>query len=462
MEKIAGSFRDPAGSVYTYEGRILRHVKKSAGKEWEIFRSSALFRELQKREYLQQTIVVSPDVILHPESVIEILEHVPLPAVSYPFEWSFSMLRDAGIFHLELLAYCLERGYITKDGSSYNIQFLNGKPIFIDPFSFVPYREGDPWVGFSQFSKHFLFPLLMSAHTCIPFHPLLRDKLDGIDLSLARKFFSWRDIGKSGVAVHILLQSMLQSEFQNVRESLRHPISSSRALKKKSLSRMIQSLESLLRSLPAGHFSSQWERYVAEHRYNESDYQLKKSFVEQAVMRAQPDLVCDLGANTGDYTLCAAQYARNVIAVDFDYQSVDVLYQRTKASGIRNILPLVFDCLNPSPGSGWKLQERLSFFDRVHPDMVFALALMHHMVIGANIPLEDFVEWLMNFAPTVVLEFVDKKDPKVCLLLKEKDDIYAEYTQEELERIICLRGSIIKKQILPCGTRTLYLIERMP
>ncbi len=460
MEKLPGSFKDPAGSVYIHEGRILRVVAKSARQDWKKFQSSSLFLELQQTEYLQKTVLLDSSEAPRLEGVVDVLEHTSFPVISYPFEWSFSMLRDAGLFHLELLVYCLERGFITKDGSGYNIQFVNGKPLFVDPLSFIEYREGDPWVGFAQFFRHFLFPLMISAYTRIPFHPLLRDKLDGIDIRLTRRFFSWCDAFKPGVLLYVLIQDLLQSGFENAQESLAHFISSSHVLQKRSLLRMVQNMQSLLRSFPIPRFSSQWEHYMENCAYSSVDSKEKKEFIERAVAQVRPDFLCDIGTNTGEYALCAAHYAKNVVAVDFDYQAVDALYRRAMAGGVHNVLPLIVDCLNPSPALGWKLQERLSFFERVRPDMVLALAFIHHMVIGANIPLEDFIDWLLRFAPVVVLEFVDKKDPNVSLLLKDKEDTYADYTQESLERIVSARGSIVRKRELSCGTRILYFIQR--
>lgn len=460
MEKMPSSFKDPSGCVYVHKGRILRAVSERARQEWNIFQNSGLFLELQQKGYLQNTVPVSFDDIPRPQGTAYVFEHTPFPFISYPFEWSFSMLRDAGIFHLELLAYCLERGFITKDGSAYNIQFVDGKPLFIDPFSFVEYRKGDPWVGFAQFARHFLFPLMISAYKRIPFHSFLRDKLDGIDIHTARRFFSWSDTLKPGVALYVLIQELLQSGFENTKEHFARSISASHALQKGSLSRMAYRLRSFLDSLPVPRFASQWEHYERTHAYSSADAQEKKEFVERAAAEVRPALLCDVGANAGEYAFCAAPFAKHIVAVDSDYQAVDALYRRAQSSYIRNILPLVVDFVNPSPGLGWRLQERSSFFDRVRPDMVFALALVHHIVIGANVPLEDFIDWLMRFSPVVVLEFVDKKDPNAVRLLKDKEDVYPWYTQEALELAICARGSILQKRQLPCGTRTMYMIQR--
>ena len=110
-----------------------------------------------------------------------VLEHERIPFVSYPYEWTFSMLRDAALLQLELLRRALDEDLMLKDSSSYNVQWNGARPVFIDVGSFERLRPGEPWAGYRQFCMLFLYPLLLKAYRGVPFQPLLRGSLDGIE-----------------------------------------------------------------------------------------------------------------------------------------------------------------------------------------------------------------------------------------------------------------------------------------
>ena len=109
-----------------------------------------------------------------------VLRHDRIPFVSYPYEWSFSQLQDAGALHIDLLLAALGEGMTMKDGYAYNLQFRGSAPVFIDIGSFEHY-SGGPWPGYRQFCQTFLFPLLLQAHKNFSFRPLLRGQVNGIE-----------------------------------------------------------------------------------------------------------------------------------------------------------------------------------------------------------------------------------------------------------------------------------------
>jgi hypothetical protein len=125
-----------------------------------------------------------------------LLEHERVPFVSYPYEWTFSMLRDAALLQLELQLQALEEGLTLKDASPYNVQWRGSRPVFVDVGSFERLREGEPWAGYRQFCTLYLYPLLLQAYKGIPFQPWLRGRLDGIE---PRERCS-RDVTSCGVA----------------------------------------------------------------------------------------------------------------------------------------------------------------------------------------------------------------------------------------------------------------------
>ena len=138
------------------------------------------------------------------------LKHERIPFISYPYEWSFSQLQDAGALHIDLLLDALGEGMTMKDGYAYNLQFRGSAPVFIDIGSFEQYGGG-PWPGYRQFCQTFLFPLLLQAHKNFSFRPLLRGQVNGIEPGQIRGLMTGTDLAKAGVLKHVALHSAMDT-----------------------------------------------------------------------------------------------------------------------------------------------------------------------------------------------------------------------------------------------------------
>jgi ribosomal protein L11 methylase PrmA len=170
--------------------------------------------------------------------------------------------------------------------------------------------------------------------------------------------------------------------------------------------------------------------------------------------------VWDIGCNVGVFSRIAAERARYVVAMDGDHVAIDRLYRALKADRVPNILPLVVNIADPSPNLGWRNMERKRIDERGRPDLVLALALIHHVVIGANIPLAEFVQWLFDLGGDLVIEFVTREDPMVATLLRNKEDHYHDYHEDVFERTLAAKFQVVKRQSLGSGTRILYYAQR--
>jgi ribosomal protein L11 methylase PrmA len=144
--------------------------------------------------------------------------------------------------------------------------------------------------------------------------------------------------------------------------------------------------------------------------------------------------VWDLGANTGEYSRAAREAASLVISFDVDPAAVERNYRRTRKEGETGIIPLLLDLANPSPSQGWAGRERLSLEDRGPADAVLALALIHHLAIGHNLPLDRIAAYFGRLARVLIIEFVPKSDAQVSRLLLSRQDIFPQYTKEEFEK----------------------------
>jgi len=218
----------------------------------------------------------------------------------------------------------------------------------------------------------------------------------------------------------------------------------------------VRRLKSIVSKLQWKRAKSEWSEYADVNSYTDKDSDAKAVFVRDVARTKQWNLVWDLGCNTGRFSRITAEQARTVVAMDSDHLAVELLYQNLKKEQKRNILPLVMNIADASPGLGWKGEERKPITQRGTPDLILALALIHHIVISANIPLYEFIGWLASFGSDLVIEFVTKDDPMTKILLKNKEDQYTDYELGYFEKCLKEKFAIVRREQLASGTRLLY------
>lgn len=390
------------------------------------------------------------------------LWHERLPFISYPYEWSFGMLQDAALLHLDLLERALADDVSMKDGTAYNVQWRGATPVFIDVASFEPLSPGQPWAGYRQFCQTFLYPLFLQAYKHVDFQPWLRGRLDGITPEEFRNLMSFRDRFRPGVFTHVILHAWLQSRktFDEVDTARALPKAGFAKELIRNNARGLRRLVSRLNWTPP---ASAWSGYIGDNTYSQRDRDRKLEFVRRVVAQRARGLTWDLGCNTGEYSRIAAENSDLVVAADADPQSVERLYQslRTGQASLRGrILPLVVSVSDPSGGLGWRGAERKPFEVRGHPELILCLALVHHLVISQGIPLPELVRWLTALAPELIIEFVDKSDPMVKRLLRGRRDNYTDYSADVLRECLSESMEIVQTEALECGTRTLFHAAR--
>ncbi|WDZ82516.1 methyltransferase domain-containing protein [Micromonospora cathayae] len=453
------SFRDPANRVFHRDGHVLRGLDERAARDYRALAGAEFFRTLLAAGKVCGTEPVGP---LPDAPWATVLRHERISFVSHPYEWSFGMLRDAALLHLEILREAVTAGFTLKDGSAYNVQWRGVEPVFIDVGSFEPAREGEPWAGYRQFCQTLLYPLLLQAHLGVDFQPWLRSRVDGIEAEQLRPLFRGLRRLLPGVPTHLHLHAAMQRRHAtatttDVRDQLR-AAGYSRELTLATVRGLTRLVDRLDRPAPDSH----WVDYQRTCGYSADDRAAKERFVEAALTAGpRPALLLDLGANDGRYARLAARHADQVVAVEQDPVVVDGLYRRLRADRQRRVLPLVMDLADPSPGGGWRGVERASFADRAAADVVLALAVVHHLAIGRNVPLPEVVDCLVGLTRPggrIVVEFVHPADPMADRLLANKPaGLFPDYRPEVFARLLADRCRIERRLDLPCGTRTLYL-----
>lgn len=453
-----GSFRDPGGRIFRSGEDVFRTVMQAAAGNFARVSQSGVLRKLADQGKLVDFADVTdraPALGLADVSVL--LAHPSIPFISYPYEWSFSLHKAAALAHLDLHLELLEHGFTLSDATAYNVQFEGVRPVFIDHLSVRPYVDGEIWAGHRQFCMQFLNPLLMwSALDLQPNH-WFRGSLEGIAPEDLAKLIPMRKRLNWTILTHVIAQAAMQN--RSVRSTARPATSRTARLPRAGFEGMLRGLRSAIAKLEVPSHKTVWSDYAGNTSYAAPEAQAKHAFVREMVAAVRPGLLYDLGCNSGDYSKSALEAgAGKVIGFDFDHGALEVAYRRAREEDL-DLLPVWLDAANPSPAQGWGQAERMGLSGRAKPDALLALAFIHHIAIGRNVPLDMAIDWLVSLAPSGVIEFPHKDDPMVRILLSHRPDIFPDYHNEAFASLLSQRARIVKSaDVLP--TRTLYWYER--
>ena len=453
-QPLDSSFRDPSGFVFTRDGILYRQVNRVFQPEFEAVTASGLYDELARDGLMVSHRIVGLDLAASPEAAA-VLQPDRVGFISYPYEWSFGQLRDAALLTLEIQQRALAKGLTLRDASAYNVQFERGRPVFIDTLSFEPRKEGAPWVGYRQFCEHFLVPLALMSRVDMDLGSLLRTHLEGVPLELGARLLGRRSWLRPGLLFHVQLHAMAQRRYK---DRPPEPGVAQRPISAQTVLGLTQSLRSVVEGLTWDPGGTEWSDYAGDNNYTAEAAGSKRELVAGMLRGRGARTVWDLGANTGEYSRAALTVAEHVVAFDLDPAAVERNYRRVRAEGETAILPLRMDLTNPSPALGWAHRERLSLEQRGPADALLALALVHHLAIGHNLPLERVADFLARLGRALVIEFVPKSDSQVQRMLRSRPDIFPSYTREGFEA--AFRSSFHIDAVTPVSgsERLMYLM----
>lgn len=451
-----GSFRDPAGHVFILDDEVVRSVNAGARASFEQVIASGILEELTKQGLMIPTSLDESGRSLERftgargETPAFLLLHPRLDFVTYAHEWTFSQLKDAALCHLDVQLVALAHGVTLSDASVHNIQFHRGKPLHIDPLSLRPYIDGEAWAGYNQFCRMFLLPLLIEAWAGVGFQLLLKGSVDGIPLEYGASLLPRHKLltsvnGFLHVFLHARMTKAVNSSKPSKGKAVNKPAvpKSQHVALLKELRHWINSLQSA-RSRKGN--STYWSEYAAVNSYSSDMRQTKAGFVDRFARRLierRPSsadngrtLICDIGGNTGEYSKVATDAGVALaIIFDSDLDSLEVAYARYR-SGVP-VFPMLMDIADPSAATGWNQSERKGLNERSSSVTgVLALAVIHHLCIGRNLPLKAVVRWLVGFAAEGVIEFVPKSDPMVHGLLSNREDVFSDYDEVHFLRYL--------------------------
>lgn len=454
ISSIPGSFRDPSGFVFYSGETLLRSVNRCYADQYDHLMKSGLYDEAVQQRLLIPHREVPPKPVCPPETY-RLLQPTIIPFISYPYEWCFSQLKDAALTVIHLQQLAMEYGMTLKDAPAYNIQFLKGRPVWIDTLSFEKYNRLSPWAAYQQFCQHFLAPLSLMAWSDFRLIHLMKSNIDGIPLSLASSLLPTRTWLNSGILFHVHLHARSQRKNTTIDDKVR-----SRTISQNQILGLLDHLEATIQHLSLKKPESIWVDYYNDNNYTRESEKEKERLVLEYLLSLEPGVLWDFGGNIGNFSHMAASNGFECILFDNDHGCIERCYTEIKKSGEEHILPLYMDLSNPSPGIGWRNEERTALLKRPKPDTILALALIHHLAIGNSVPLKELARFFGEMCDNLIIEFVPKSDDQVQRLLLVRQDIFSEYTKETFEREFSRYFVIKRRDTIKNSERILYLMRR--
>lgn len=447
-----GSFRDPDGFIFYRNGEIYRAVSPSYRKDYELLLGSGLYDTLVKKGYLVaheecsgEEVVAESYKTIRPEMI---------EFISYPYEWSFSQLKEAALLTLRIQKTALDHGMSLKDASAFNVQFRGPRPVLIDTLSFEEYKTDRPWPAYRQFCRHFLAPLALMVYRDPGLIRMLQLHIDGLPLDLTSELLPRRTRFRLSLYSHIHLHARAEKKYSDraVKDRVR--------LKKTYLYGLIAGLERAVERLQWKPEKTEWSDYYSDTNYSVQAFEEKKNIVRSFVERFQPRTLWDLGANTGEFSRACVENGRKIVSFDGDHAAVEKNFLECHpVKEHRDILPLVLDLTNPSPDIGWLNQERRSLIARGPADLGLALALVHHLAIVNNLPFSLIADFFQRCCRNLIIEFVPKTDSQIQRMLLNREDIFSDYNQQAFEEAFSRSFRILETKRLPQSDRVLYAME---
>ena len=451
-----GSFRDPAGKIFYKNGKVYRKLSETGAKRFDYLKKDNLLEELIKKEFIVKTSETDGRQIDDKLKGEKILEHEKIDFISYPFEWTFNQLKDAALFHLDFQIYLLNKNAKLIDASAYNIQFKDNKPIFIDVLSIDEYKDGEFWYAHKQFCENFFNPLLLSSRKGVSFNNWFRGNLEGIQTSDLNSLLNFFDFTSPSVFINVFMMNKLDERSKINPKKASDKVKFSKKFSKKSFINLLSQMRNFISKLKSKKKISDWDTYEENNTYQVQEEEDKLSVIKNFVDKHNPSFLVDLGCNEGKYSEYASKQKNvKVVGIDFDLNVLDRAYIKSKKNN-PNFFPMYVDFSNPSSNLGWAGSERKGLQERSNFDCVIALALIHHLVIAKNIPLEDVIKWIVSFAPSGLIEFVPKEDPTAKIMMSLKGDIFKDYEEKKFETLLSKYAKIKNISNVTSTNRKIY------
>jgi hypothetical protein len=473
MRSSLPSFRDPGGSLLNIDGRIIRMVRQCALDDLRRFLASETAQKYIADGKIVSTETLSPEAVstfgdrLDVDSSDIVVEHGRVPFPSFPMEWAPEMLFAAADFTLELALEFLKEGIGLKDATPYNVLFKGPEPVFIDILSFEQRDPGDSvWLPYAQFVRTFLLPLLANGRFSISIDQIFATRRDGLEpedvYRLCSPLQRITPPFLTNVSMPVMLNSRAEASGGAIYERKLLPDADRARFIVESILKSTH--RSLARLKPKSGKGSAWSGYMtAKESYRPDDFGAKHDFLTSILDEFRPKNVLDAGCNTGHFSFLAAERGARVVAIDYDPVVVGSVWREAAARGL-DVLPLVVNLARPTPACGWRNMENPSFLDRARGsfDMVFMLALIHHLLVSERVPLKEIISLAAELTTDMLVEeYVDPDDPMFRRLTRGRAKLFEGLNRDAFEAACSEYFRVVRVLPLNDAKRCLYVMRKV-
>lgn len=429
------SFKDPDGFVFKFNEKIYRCIYQNSSNNYlDIFEKDFFIHLIKEKKIISFKEVENNffDKLDKIEKNDKILNIDKIDYFSSPYEWPFDQLKDAAIFHLDLEIFLLKNDHCLKDASSKNIIFKNNKPLFIDLLSFKEYKKGDFWLGQIQFYQEFLNPLLLKSKLGIDYNYWYESNFYGIYSEDLNKILKYYQKFFPSIFFHVVLPSVTRNLFKNKGKK----INSSSNFSKEKYIYILSSLKKIIKNLKISKKKkSRWSSYNDFLPYKVEEFEKKKDFIKKFLDENYFKNIVDLGCNDGTFLFLSSQKS-NLIGYDFDHECINNSYIKSKGKK-ENCIFFVKNLAKEI------IQQKKIQIKNI--DVCLSLALIHHLRVTENIPINKIISYILSVADEGLIEFVSKNDEKFVEILGLKKDTYEDYTLDNIVNLLKKNSYDIKK-----------------
>ena len=390
------------------------------------------------------------------------LQHPRVEPISYPWEWTTGQWCAAAELTLRIAGYAVDAGWSLKDATPLNILFVGARPVLVDVLSL---EQRNPhsivWLAYGQFVRTFLLPLVAEKYLSWSLQATLFSR-DGYEPgALYQALQPWQRLNPVLMDV-VTLATLFEGKSGKGKMQQKIPSTSDPELATHILHKRINRLGKQIRGAARTEEATRWSGYQqsASH-YRPADTEDKQRFVKDVLERTRPARVLDIGANTGTYSLLAADAGAEVVALDSDIGAVETLWRTAAHRGMK-ITALVANIARPTPAVGWRNREQLSLLDRLTGkfDLVLMLAVIHHLILREQLPLAHIGDLCASLTRRwLVLEWVPSSDPMYQEWLRGRDDLYGNLSEDDLRQSFAPSFRVVDRMVLG-NQRVLLLLER--
>jgi len=424
IEWLDGS-TDRNGRLFIYDNNIYRALY---GNDKEFYQK---FINWASTNYKLQKLLVKTKVSeLQLEDADIIVQHELIKHITYPYEWSPLMFKDAARCHCDVHYELAVNGYSLQDAHLWNVTFNNTQPVYIDFGGIIKTDPSGSSHLMEEYLKYMIYPLyLMSRghgdksrrylnHSSPPLQ--LRDLIGYFNLTTGLNFLKIYRRNKQ--------------------------------IPKNGLPEMLNAISGIINELLPKKNVSRWSGYHDdENNRPENGWHNKQINIAAILSELKPNSVLDVGCATGWYSVMTAKKGINVISIDTDEHMIDDIYRAAKDQNLP-ILPVIKNIFSMETASA-----------RFTTDMVFALAIVHHLVFTMGRNFDAIARTLADYSGKwLITEFIGREDPFVKEQLSNDlvRKVTSFYTLENFIKSLGKYFNKIEKFESTSANRTLLLCSK--